>query len=119
MTAHEVTSRWIDEESTGRPFAYFARPVPDRPASGVLVLHEAFGLNVDIQALCRRLARHGHAVLAPDLYWRGPDRLASYEERPKAIAMLKSLPDTQVLADAARGLDLLRKLIGDTALGVV
>lgn len=113
-----VVARSIPSERPGVRFAYLARPSA-APASGVLVLHEAFGLNPDMEAVCRRLAEHGHAALAPDLYWRGPDHLAGYDERDKAIAMLKSLPDEQVLADAARGLDLLAAEIGDRPLGVV
>ena len=118
MTAHQVDSRWISHEATGVPFAFLSRP-RQRPEAGVLVLHEAFGLNADIEALCRRLAQGGYAALACDLYWRGPDRLAGYDERSKAIEMLKSLPELQVLADAARGLDLLREEIGGAALGVL
>lgn len=114
----EVVARSIASERPGVRFAYLARP-STAPAYGILVLHEAFGLNADIEAICRRLAEHGHAALAPDLYWRGPDHLAGYDERDKAIAMLKSLPDDQVLADAARGLDLLQGEIGERPLGVV
>ena len=115
----DVSARGIGDEARGTRFAYLARPASGRPGAGILVLHEAFGLNPDIEAFCRRLAEHGYAALAPDLYWRGPERLAGYHERAKAITMLKSLPDAQVLADASRGLDLLREEIGDAPLGVV
>jgi carboxymethylenebutenolidase len=119
MTPHRVAVRWIDGESQAAPFAYVARPASEPPIGGVLLLHEAFGLNADIQALAGRLAERGYAALAPDLYRRGPDRLAGYDERAKAIAMLKTLPDGQVLDDAARGVDLLYRETGGAALGVV
>lgn len=46
------------------------------PAPGVLVIHEAFGLNEDIVAKCERLAAMGYVALAPDLYaGRGPKPL--------------------------------------------
>ena len=109
MPSRRVTVRWIDGSTPATPFAYLASPAAEPPAGGVLLLHEAFGLNEDMQALAGRLAERGYAVLVPDLYWRGPDRLAGYDERAKAIAMLKTLPDEQVLADAARGLDLLER----------
>ena len=109
MTSRPVTGRWIDGEAPTSRFAYLASPAVDPPAGGVLLLHEAFGLNADMQALAGRLAERGHAVIVPDLYWRGPDRLAGYDERAKAIAMLKTLPDEQVLEDAARALDLLQR----------
>jgi carboxymethylenebutenolidase len=118
MSDHEITARAVPGEGAAPPFGYLARP-RGRPRAGVLVLHEAFGLNPDIEALCRRLARDGDAALACDLYWRGPDHLAGYDERPKAIDMLKSLPDAQVLADAARGLDLLEREVGGAPLGVL
>ncbi|GBD22753.1 Carboxymethylenebutenolidase [bacterium HR29] len=43
------------------------------PNPGVLVIHEAFGLNQDIADKCERLAAMGYVALAPDLYsGRGP-----------------------------------------------
>lgn len=117
MSPDDVTADWIVRD--GARLAYLASPRGGRPTAALLVLHEAFGLNADIQALCDRLARAGYAALAPDLYWRGSDRLAGYDERAKAVAMLKTLPDEQVLADAAQGLDRLRQHAGDVPLGVV
>ncbi|MEM9490085.1 MAG: dienelactone hydrolase family protein, partial [Myxococcota bacterium] len=38
------------------------------PWPGVLVLHEIFGLNSNVRADARDLARHGFLTLAPDLY---------------------------------------------------
>lgn len=110
--------RWIDGDSPTTPFAYLAMPATDPPAGGVLLLHEAFGLNADMQALAGRLAERGYAVLAPDLYRRSTDRLAGYDERAKAIAMLKTLPDEQVLDDATRGLDVLQRETGGAPMGV-
>lgn len=114
MTSRRVTDRWIDGEAPR--CAYLVSPATDPPAGGVLLFHEAFGLNADMQALARRLAERGYAVLVPDLYRRGPDRLAGYDERAKAIAMLKTLPDEQVLEDAARALDLLQREAGGAPL---
>jgi carboxymethylenebutenolidase len=119
MMVQSVNARWMDAEDGARSFAYFVRPGSDQPSAGVLVLHEAFGLNADIRALCGRLAQDGYAALAPDLYWRRADRLAGYDERPKAIEMLKSRPDTQVLEDTARGLDLLQRKIDGVPLAVL
>lgn len=119
MTPQRVAVRWIDGEAQAVPFAYVARPASEPPVGGVLLLHEAFGLNADIQTLAGRLTERGYAALAPDLYRRGPDRLAGYDERAKAIAMLKTLPDRQVLDDIERGLDLLDRETGGAALGVV
>jgi carboxymethylenebutenolidase len=47
--------------------------VPDGPGPhpGVLVLHEAFGLNADIRRIASRFADEGYVALAPDLYSGG------------------------------------------------
>ena len=41
------------------------------PAAGVVVLHEAFGLNDDIRGIAARFADEGYVALAPDLYTPG------------------------------------------------
>jgi carboxymethylenebutenolidase len=40
------------------------------PAPAVVVLHEVFGVNVDIRKHCGELAEHGFVAVAPDLFWR-------------------------------------------------
>src|ERR1700730_16021795 len=46
-------------------------PAGDGDHPGVLVLHEAFGLNADMRRIAARLASEGYAALAPDLYSHG------------------------------------------------
>ncbi len=48
--------------------AYLARPAGDRPAPGVVVLHEWWGLNGQIKGVADRLAREGFLAIVPDLY---------------------------------------------------
>ncbi len=47
---------------------FLALPDGDGPYPGVVVIHEAFGLNDDIRDVTRRLAGEGYAALAIDLF---------------------------------------------------
>jgi len=47
---------------------YLALPDGDGPHPGVVVIHEAFGLNDHIKDVTRRLAQAGYAALAADLF---------------------------------------------------
>src|SRR3954463_9455479 len=53
---------------SGEVGAYLAVPSGDPPWPGVVVLHEAFGLNADIRAQADRFAGRGYLALAPDLF---------------------------------------------------
>jgi carboxymethylenebutenolidase len=52
----------------GIPAHLATPPVGDGPWPGVVVLHEAFGLNDDIREHAGRLAAAGYLALAPDLF---------------------------------------------------
>jgi carboxymethylenebutenolidase len=47
---------------------YLARPEGDGPFPGVVIIHEVFGLNENIQGIARRFADVGYAALAVDLF---------------------------------------------------
>ena len=67
----------IPVEGTGGMRVAVALPPAEAgdPVPGVVVVHEAWGLNDDIRAICARFARHGYAAVAPDL-WSAGSRLA-------------------------------------------
>lgn len=48
--------------------AYYALPDGGGPFPGVLVIHEAWGLNENIRDITRRFAAQGYAALAVDLF---------------------------------------------------
>ena len=76
--------------------AYLAAPDGWPPGPGVVVVQEWWGLNDQIEGVCRRLAEDGYAAMAPDLY-RGllteePDearKLAMELDRERAIGDLR------------------------------
>jgi carboxymethylenebutenolidase len=47
---------------------YLATPDGDGPHPGVVVIHEAYGLDDHIKSVARRLAQEGYAALAVDLF---------------------------------------------------
>ena len=51
--------------------AYLALPGGAGPSPGVVVIHEAYGLNEHIKDVARRFAGAGYAALAVDLFARG------------------------------------------------
>jgi carboxymethylenebutenolidase len=54
--------------SVARLEGYLARPDGAGPLPGVVVIHEAFGLNDNIKDIARRFADAGYAALAVDLF---------------------------------------------------
>jgi carboxymethylenebutenolidase len=61
--------------------AYLALPDGPAPYPGVVVIHEAFGLNDNIRDICRRFAAEGYAALGVDLF----------EGRNRAVCMARML----------------------------
>jgi carboxymethylenebutenolidase len=59
--------------------AYLALPDGPGPYPGVVVIHEAFGLNDNIRDICRRFATEGYAALGIDLF----------EGRNRAVCMAR------------------------------
>ncbi len=84
----------LDAERRG----YYAVPAGDGPFPAVLVYQEAFGVNDYVQSEVRRLAEHGYAALAPDLF-RGDVYGYGETDRPAMYARLQALTDEGLLAD--------------------
>ena len=73
--------------------AYLVRPSAGK-RSGIVMVHDMFGLNPSIRYIAGEFARRGHAVLVPNMFWRSaiPQPL-EYDEgqHPVAWERLKAL----------------------------
>ena len=116
-----MVADWIRLAPGGEPFAYVAASPEPTPRRGLIVIHEGWGHNAYVQAMCRTLAGAGFSVIAPDLYRRLPERTAGYDEREKALTMLRTLNDRQVLADLGEALGWLQRqpAVGARPVGVI
>ena len=71
MTDIEITP----EPGGSQPLhGYLATPPGDGPWPGVVLIHEAFGLDDNMKAHADRLAAAGYLTLGPDLYSEGGAR---------------------------------------------
>jgi len=79
-----------DIQLDGR-LAVVVRPTAGGPWPGVVVLHEAWGLDDVLRRQATRLASAGHVVLAPDLLGEGP-LLGCMRRTLKALAIRTGKP---------------------------
>jgi carboxymethylenebutenolidase len=92
---------------------YLARPADAANHPGIVVIHEAMGLNEHIRDVCNRLANVGYVALGVELYTRegGPPP----SDDPKAMMLrLFAMSDETVLGDLEGAADHLRALDGVT-----
>ncbi len=92
---------------------YLARPADAASHPGVVVIHEAMGLNEHIRDVCNRLANIGYVALGVDLYTRegGPP---PSDDREAMKARLFAISDETVLGDLEGATEHLRSLDGVT-----
>lgn len=88
---------------------YVSRPASEVPGPGLLIMQEAFGVNVHIRDITERFAREGFLAVAPELYHRtGTGFEGRYDDFPSAMAHLKELRDPNLEADFRAAYDWLR-----------
>jgi carboxymethylenebutenolidase len=76
---------------------YLARPDLTGEWPTILLVPSSWGITSSVKDVCRRLARHGFAVLAPDLYrGAGPTRGVGQEE---ASALMATISDDRAWGD--------------------
>jgi carboxymethylenebutenolidase len=73
---------------------YLARPKGDKPAPGLLLIHEWWGLNDWVKQQADRYAEMGYVALAPDLYHGEVAKDAEH-----AHELMRGLADERAVAD--------------------
>lgn len=97
---------------------YFARPLGAGPYPGVVVIQEIFGLVEHIKEVTRKIAAHGYAALAPDLYSR--EGFADPDDRAAALRAAGGLPDDRAVGDIRGAARYLRSLpYGNGKVGII
>ena len=92
-TTHPIGRAEFVETGPGKR-AYYAAPAGIGPFPGALVFMEAFGVNEYVQSEVKRLAEHGYAAIAPDLF---DGKTFSYDDRDSIFPRLKALTDEGML----------------------
>ena len=99
------------EDGTSLP-AYLARPAMMAAPTGVIVVHELFGVNPDIRGVTDDLAAAGYLAIAPEFYHRDaePGRWLARDDagRREGFGYLHRLGRDQALADVAAAMAALR-----------
>ena len=86
---------------------YLAVPAGDGPFPGVLVFQEAFGIDPYMRSETERLAKHGYAAVAPDLF---DGQTYSYDDRDSIGPRLSALTDELMLDHTERAAAVLQKV---------
>jgi carboxymethylenebutenolidase len=106
VLSEEVTVPTADEKMP----CHLARPMTGGPYPGLVVVMEAFGLNSHIKAITDRFAAEGFGAIAPNLYFRAPNNVASYGDLEAAVRLMGTLKDDRVVADIGAAIDHLNGL---------
>jgi carboxymethylenebutenolidase len=89
--------------------AYYAQPSGAGPFPGVVVIQHIFGVDEWLMETCRRLAHHGYAALAPNLYARiGSLGSGPVEDLAARLRAKGGLNDDVVMGDLQGAVDVLR-----------
>lgn len=108
LTAETITIRGNAGDELD---AYYARPVGSGPFPGVVVIQHIFGVDEWITEVCRKLAHHGYAALAPNLYARiGSLGSGAPEDLAARLRSRGGLNDDVVAGDMQGAVDKLRAL---------
>ncbi len=126
MHAHSIMRENLQEtfvtiETPGGPMKAFQVLPDDESLAGIVVEMEAFGVNDHIREVCRRLAREGYAVLAPDMYHRTGELLTYAYDDSKRREPFSELTNAGIEADVSASLEHLARLpqVDGTRIGII
>ncbi len=100
--------------------ALLVTPPEASPVGGIVVANEGDGIDAHARDVCRRLAREGFAVVAPELFRRSPDgtiRCRSEVERGEPVA--PEVTRDEIAGDMQAALELVRPLAAGSRLGAI
>jgi len=98
----EIKAEWITSKVSDGTImrAYVARPQDTDRHTGLLVYHEAFGVNPHIRDVTERFAREGYVAVAPELFHRtAPGFEGAYNDFELARPHIKALTNQGLEAD--------------------
>lgn len=111
MTITTETVHIAVADATSMPAVAF-RPAGKPSLVGVIVAHELFGVNPDIEEVTRELAAAGHLAVAPEFYHRHARPRAwlprDQAGREQGFSLLHTMTRTDALADVAAAIDWLQ-----------
>lgn len=88
----EITKKRITIQQEGIAIeAYIASPKTAKRLPGIIILHEVWGLNSQIEEVAKKFAKEGYVVLAPDLFSRYKDTL-NEQNIESAMKKIMALP---------------------------
>jgi carboxymethylenebutenolidase len=89
---------------------------PEKPAAGkiqaVVVIQEAYGVNRQIQEVCRRTAQEGFIAIAPELFHREGHGLEFDYDFSKVLPVFSKLNNEGIATDIGASLPFLKQRFG-------
>ncbi|MBI2569148.1 MAG: dienelactone hydrolase family protein [Candidatus Schekmanbacteria bacterium] len=114
--AEEKAITFGDAKGGAQVSGYLVWPAGAPVRSGIIVIHEWWGLNDHIRVMARALAQHGYGALAVDLYG---GKTATAPEEAKSLMAAAMADESKTLARLQAAAELLREQRGVERLGVI
>ncbi|MDO8434300.1 MAG: dienelactone hydrolase family protein [Candidatus Binatus sp.] len=90
--------------------AHLAKPASGGPYPALVVVMEAFGLNDQIRRITDKFASEGFVAIAPNLYFRQPNNVVSYNDLPGAFRLMGAVNGDGLAADMTASIEYLKTL---------